>query len=48
MLERSSFGWPLVIGGVLKGTYDVLLLVQFRHVHPPEERGRRTPAPRPA
>jgi MFS family permease len=30
--------WPLVICGVLKIVYDVLLLIQFRHVKPPEER----------
>jgi hypothetical protein len=32
MLDRSVFGWPLVCGGVLKAIYDVLLLVQLRHV----------------
>lgn len=32
MLERSSFGWPLVCGGVLKAIYDVLLLAELRHV----------------
>ena len=37
MLGRSSFGWPLVCGGVLKAIYDVLLLLQFRAVAPPEE-----------
>jgi len=34
----SPFGWPLVIGGALKGIYDVLLLVMFKSVRPPEER----------
>ena len=34
LLERSSFGWPLVAGGVIKIAYDLLLLVQFRHVRP--------------
>ena len=29
--------WPLVICGVLKIAYDLLLLIQFRHVKPPEE-----------
>jgi hypothetical protein len=29
--------WPLVICGTLKIVYDVLLLMQFRHVKPPEE-----------
>jgi sugar phosphate permease len=37
MLDRSSFGWPLVIAGSLKLVYDVLLLAMFRHVRPPEE-----------
>ncbi len=30
--------WPLIICGALKITYDLLLLVQFRHMKPPEER----------
>jgi MFS family permease len=30
--------WPLIICGLLKIAYDVLLLVQFRHLKPPEER----------
>ncbi len=33
----SPFGWPLVIGGALKGVYDLLLLVMFKAVRPPEE-----------
>lgn len=37
LLEHSSFGWPLIAGGVLKALYDVLLLFQFRAVKPPEE-----------
>lgn len=37
MLDRSTFGWPLVIAGSVKLTYDVLLLVMFRNVRPPEE-----------
>jgi len=36
LLDRSTFGWPLVIGGTLKAVYDVLLLLQFR-AHMPEE-----------
>jgi MFS family permease len=32
MLQHSSFGWPLVCAGLLKGLYDLLLLVQFRTV----------------
>ena len=35
----SVFAWPLVIGGGLKVIYDLLLLVQFRSVKPPEEAG---------
>jgi MFS family permease len=35
LLHASTFGWPLVFGGLLKITYDLLLLVQFRHVRPP-------------
>lgn len=31
--------WPLLICGALKIAYDLLLLVQFRHLKPPEERG---------
>jgi MFS family permease len=30
--------WPLVICGGLKIVYDLLLLIQFRHMKPPEER----------
>jgi MFS family permease len=38
-LFAASFrGWPLLICGVLKIVYDLLLLIQFRHVKPPEER----------
>jgi MFS family permease len=37
LLGLSTFGWPLVIGGVLKGIYDLLLLAMFRAVRPPEE-----------
>ena len=32
--------WPLVICGVLKILYDLALLQAFRHIKPPEERGR--------
>ena len=32
MLSYSTIGWPLVCGGLLKGLYDVLLLIQFRNV----------------
>jgi MFS family permease len=38
-LFAASFqALPLLICGTLKITYDLLLLVQFRHVKPPEER----------
>lgn len=30
MLDRSTFGWPLIIGGALKILYDVLLLRMAR------------------
>jgi MFS family permease len=37
-LFAASFqAWPLIICGALKIVYDLLLLVQFRHVKPPEE-----------
>jgi predicted MFS family arabinose efflux permease len=39
MLARSSFGWPLILAGLLKAIYDILLWLQFRAVRPPEERG---------
>ena len=31
LLARSTFGWPLVIGGVLKLVYDFMLLWAYRH-----------------
>lgn len=34
----SSFGWPLLIAGLLKSGYDLALLAMFSHVRPPEER----------
>ena len=39
LLTLSSFGWPLLIGGVVKGVYDILLLIKFQKVRPPEEAG---------
>ncbi len=37
-LFAASFrAWPLLICGALKIIYDLLLLVQFRHIKPPEE-----------
>jgi predicted MFS family arabinose efflux permease len=38
LLSLTDFGWPLVIGGATKITYDLLLLKQFRDHRPPEER----------
>ncbi|MFN3254330.1 MAG: MFS transporter [Ilumatobacter sp.] len=37
MLSQTSFGWPLIAGGIIKIIYDLLLLAQFRHLRPPEE-----------
>jgi MFS family permease len=34
LLQLSTFGWPLVAGGVIKILYDLLLLRQFRHIRP--------------
>ena len=39
LLSVSTFGWPLIIGGVLKAVYDVLLLVKFGKVRAADERG---------
>jgi MFS family permease len=43
MLGLSSFGWPLVVGGVLKIGYDLLMLRMFSTVRPPEEQRARAP-----
>ena len=45
LLSLSSFGWPLLIGGVIKGTYDILLLVKFQKIRPPEEAASPAAAP---
>jgi predicted MFS family arabinose efflux permease len=37
LLTLSTFGWPLLIGGIVKGAYDLLLLYNFQKVRPPEE-----------
>jgi len=37
LLEKTNFGWPLIIGGTLKAAYDLILLVQFRKVATREE-----------
>ncbi len=41
LLSVSAFGWPLVVAGVLKTIYDLLLLATFRKVKPPEEQNPR-------
>jgi MFS family permease len=38
LMAASFRAWPLVICGGLKIVYDLLLLMQFRRVKPPEER----------
>jgi MFS family permease len=35
MLQHSTFGWPLVVGGAMKLAYDVLLWKRFRHRQAP-------------
>ncbi len=37
LLARTTFGWPLVIAGSIKITYDLLLLRSFGSLRPPEE-----------
>jgi MFS family permease len=37
LLTVSAFGWPLLIGGAVKAVYDILLLIGFQRVRPPEE-----------
>jgi len=41
LLGVAAFGWPLLIAGSLKVAYDVLLLITFRNVRPPEEQRQR-------
>jgi MFS family permease len=38
LFAASYRAWPLLICGALKIVYDLLLLMQFRNVRPPEER----------
>ena len=46
LLAHSTFGWPLVIAGLVKITYDLVLLALYRDV--PEESGaQRTRRHRP-
>jgi hypothetical protein len=37
MMQGDSMHVPLVIGAVMKITYDLLLWRAFRSIHPPEE-----------
>jgi MFS family permease len=34
LLAGTSFGWPLLLAGLLKGSYDLLLLAAFGRVRP--------------
>jgi hypothetical protein len=43
LLTLSVFGWPLIIGGVLKAIYDILLLLGFRTIRPREEERQASP-----
>ena len=38
LLNASTFGWPLIVGGSIKVAYDLLLLWQFRNHPAPMER----------
>ena len=40
VMQHVALAGPIVIGGVLKIAYDLLLLRSFRHLRPPEERSR--------
>jgi MFS family permease len=42
MFTGSFKAWPLIVCGVLKIVYDLLLLARFRHVRPPEEQRAET------
>jgi MFS family permease len=37
LLQQTTFGWPLVLGGLTKVIYDVLILAQFQNQRPEEE-----------
>ncbi|HTY68084.1 MAG TPA: MFS transporter [Alphaproteobacteria bacterium] len=39
LITLTTFGWPLLFGGVLKAGYDLALLRMFSRVRPPEEAG---------
>jgi hypothetical protein len=34
LLARTSFGWPLLLGGLTKALYDLALLARFRALRP--------------
>lgn len=37
VMQHISLAGPLIIGGALKITYDIVLYKSFRHIRPPEE-----------
>jgi MFS family permease len=39
LMQHSTFGWPLVLGGLCKILYDVLLFIQFRARRSEDELG---------
>jgi predicted MFS family arabinose efflux permease len=43
LLSLTTFGWPLVLGGLIKGTYDLVLLSMFKKQRPAEEQRFVTP-----
>jgi MFS family permease len=47
LLASSFSGLPLVLCGGLKIVYDLALLISFRHIKPPEERGTAAELTRP-
>ena len=36
LLDQTSFGWPLIVGGILKAIYDLALFARFSQVRPQE------------
>jgi MFS family permease len=40
LLDKTSFGWPLLCAGFLKAAYDLILFAQFAHLRPSEEPAR--------
>ena len=44
LLSTQFSGLPLVVCGALKIAYDISLLLSFRHLKPPEERGGELPS----